>query len=191
MLKGLLPISFKGVQYNIPVCVWIPQQYPNAPPIPYVQPTPEMDVVQGHQHVGQDGMCYFPYCNQWTMHSNTSGLLDVMVQAFSAHPPVTAKAPPVGPGTGAGTAVNPPGYQQQQQQQWQQPQQPQPQPQPQPQQQRPQMSEPERFVTETIVQGMNDRRQELNTEMSDLLDDQQRLEAGRLQLIGACGRGSR
>eukprot|EP01043_Picozoa_sp_COSAG02_P024010 COSAG02_NODE_1299_length_13382_cov_14.723858_3_plen_327_part_00 len=94
-LQGLLPITFRGVQYNIPVCVWIPQQYPNASPIPYVQPTPEMDVVQGHQHVGQDGMCYFPYCNQWTVHSNASGLLDVMVQAFSNHPPVTAKAPPV------------------------------------------------------------------------------------------------
>merc|ERR1712146_237480 len=36
---------------------------------------------------------------------------------------------------------------------------------------------------ETIVQGMNAKRQELNTEMSDLLDDQQRLDAGRLKLI--------
>lgn len=90
-LSGLLPIMFRGVQYNIPVCVWIPQEYPTEPPIPYVQPTPEMDVVQGHQNVGLDGLCYFPYCNQWTVHSNVSGLLDVMVQTFSAHPPVTSK----------------------------------------------------------------------------------------------------
>jgi ESCRT-I complex subunit TSG101 len=92
-VAGLLPINFRGVQYNIPVCVWVPQQYPTMPPIPYVQPTPDMDVVRGHQHVGADGMCYFPYCNQWTMHANVSGLLDVMVAAFSAHPPVTAKLP--------------------------------------------------------------------------------------------------
>ena len=63
-LQGLLPIVFRGVQYNIPVCVWIPPQYPYVPPTPYVHPTPGMDVVQGHQHVGQDGMCYFPYCNE-------------------------------------------------------------------------------------------------------------------------------
>ena len=100
-LQGLLPITFRGVQCglyyrrNIPVCVWITKNYPQTPPIPYVQPTADMDVVTGHQHVGRDGMCYFPYCNQWNQtHSNVSGLLDVMVQAFSVHPPVTAKAPP-------------------------------------------------------------------------------------------------
>ena len=47
-VAGLLPINFRGVQYNIPVCVWVPQQYPTMPPIPYVQPTPDMDVVRGH-----------------------------------------------------------------------------------------------------------------------------------------------
>jgi len=193
-LQGLLPIVFKGVQYNIPVCVWIPQQYPTAPPIPYVQPTPDMDVVRGHQHVGADGMCYFPYCNQWTVHSNASGLLDVMVQAFSAQPPVTAKAPPVrAPASVPAPAPNPylrpvnasvpapapvtaprpvpapapappPDYR------------PAPAPAPAP------MSDPERFVTEAIVKGLNDRRTDLNTEYEELLDDQQRLDAGRVQL---------
>jgi ESCRT-I complex subunit TSG101 len=91
-VAGLLPVSFRGVHYNIPVCVWIPQQYPTIPPIPFVQPSPDMDLVRGHQHMDvEDGMCYFPYCNEWTVHANVSGLLDVMVAAFSAHPPVTAK----------------------------------------------------------------------------------------------------
>ena len=75
-VAGLLPIAFRGVTYNIPICVWVPQQYPTMPPTPFVQPTPDMDVVRGHQHVGADGMCYFPYCNQWSPHSNVVGLLE-------------------------------------------------------------------------------------------------------------------
>jgi hypothetical protein len=47
------------------------------------------------------------------------------------------------------------------------------------------MSDPERLVTDAIVKGLNDRRRDLNTEYDELLDDQQRLEAGRVQLIGA------
>eukprot|EP01045_Picozoa_sp_COSAG04_P004427 COSAG04_NODE_192_length_20873_cov_26.172957_3_plen_276_part_00 len=53
----------------------------------------EMDVVKGHQHVGADGMCYFPYCNQWNQGSNVVGLMQVMQEQFSQHPPVTARAP--------------------------------------------------------------------------------------------------
>lgn len=186
-LQGLLPITFRGTPYNIPVCVWVPQHYPNGPPIPYVQPTANMDVVHGHQHVGGDGMCYFPYLNQWQPHSsNAAGLLEVMVQTFSAHPPVTAKAappvhapapaPPSYPGYPVPVPVPVPAPAPRTQ--------PAPAPAPPPEYQ---MSQPERMVTNAIVAGMNERRQELNTEMSELLDDQQRLEAGRTQLAGAWG----
>ena len=198
-VAGLLPINFRGVQYNIPVCVWVPQQYPTMPPIPYVQPTPDMDVVRGHQHVGADGMCYFPYCNQWTMHANVSGLLDVMVAAFSAHPPVTAKPPPVAhtaPAPAPAPTYQPPPVQGQgggAAGSYQQPYSasvpapapvPVSAPAPAPAYQPPatQVSEPQRMVEAALVQGLNDRRQELNSQMSELLDDQQRLDAGRVQL---------
>ena len=52
-----------------------------------------MDVVKGHQHVGADGMCYFPYCNQWNQGSDVVGLMQVMQETFSVHPPVTTRAP--------------------------------------------------------------------------------------------------
>ena len=52
-----------------------------------------MDVTPEHQHVGSDGMCYFPYCEQWNQGSNVVGLVQVMQEAFSQHPPVTARAP--------------------------------------------------------------------------------------------------
>ena len=193
-VAGLLPIAFRGVTYNIPICVWVPQQYPTMPPTPFVQPTPDMDVVRGHQHVGADGMCYFPYCNQWSPHSSASGLLDAMVAAFSAHPPVTARAPPVqqaqaapapapqyqpppvvGRGGGysqpytakptGGGACSVPA--------------PSPAPAPPPTYQ---TSGTEQQVTARIVDGMNRRGQELQTEMGKLLDDQTELQQGQTRL---------
>ena len=59
-LSGLLPISFRGVVYNIPITVWLPVEYPARPCTPFLTPTPEMQIVPNHQHVGSDGMCYFP-----------------------------------------------------------------------------------------------------------------------------------
>ena len=59
-LSGLLPISFRGVVYNIPITVWLPVEYPARPCTPFLTPTPEMRIVPNHQHVGSDGMCYFP-----------------------------------------------------------------------------------------------------------------------------------
>ena len=112
---GLLPITFRGASYNIPVSVWVPTEYPTRPATPYVTPTrgatpnslfgvasvslsqpqrrAEMDVVKGHPHVGADGMCYFPYCNQWNQSSTVLGLMQVMQETFSQNPPVTARAP--------------------------------------------------------------------------------------------------
>lgn len=61
---GLLPISFRGAVYNIPVHVWLPLGYPVNPCLGFVVPTADMSVVPGHMHVGLNGMCYFPYCNE-------------------------------------------------------------------------------------------------------------------------------
>ena len=36
---GLLPITFRGASYNIPVSVWVPAEYPTWPATPYVTPT--------------------------------------------------------------------------------------------------------------------------------------------------------
>ena len=35
----LLPITFRGATYNIPVSVWVPAEYPARPATPYVTPT--------------------------------------------------------------------------------------------------------------------------------------------------------
>jgi len=177
---GLLPINFRGASYNIPVGVWVPAEYPTRPPTPYVTPTPQMDVVKGHQHVGGDGMCYFPYCNQWNQGSNVVGLVQCMQEAFSQHPPVTARAPGAAQTAPAPAPVPPP-------QIYQQPVQPRsapapapvPAPAPAP---APGVGEEEQKVQARIVEAMNEKRTKLQEEYDELEADKQRLEAGRTQL---------
>ena len=139
-----------------------------------------MDVVKGHQHVGADGMCYFPYCNQWNQGSNVVGLVQVMQEAFSQHPPVTARAPGAAQTAPAPAPVPPP-------QIYQQPVQPHsapapapvPAPAPAP---APGVGAEEQKVQAKIVEAMNGRRTELQKEYDELDADRQRLEAGRAQL---------
>jgi hypothetical protein len=39
-LSGTIPITFGGVQYNLPVEIFIPDRYPQTPPKAYLRPTP-------------------------------------------------------------------------------------------------------------------------------------------------------
>ena len=139
-----------------------------------------MDVVKGHQHVDAAGMCYFPYCNQWNQGSNVVGLMQVMQETFSQHPPVTARAPGAAQTAPAPAPVPPP-------QIYQQPVQPHsapapapvPAPAPAP---APGVGEEEQKVQARIVEAMNEKRTKLQEEYDELEADKQRLEAGRTQL---------
>uniref|UniRef100_A0A3P9Q359 Zgc:123278 n=1 Tax=Poecilia reticulata TaxID=8081 RepID=A0A3P9Q359_POERE len=63
-LTGTIPVVFSGKTYNIPICVWIQQNYPNSPPICYVKPTREMTVVKG-KYIASDGEVTIPYLKDW------------------------------------------------------------------------------------------------------------------------------
>lgn len=63
-LHGLLPISFRGASYNIPIHVWTPHGYPNEVPIVYVVPNSEM-LVRKSTFVDPSGRCFFPYMSAW------------------------------------------------------------------------------------------------------------------------------
>ncbi|OBZ75308.1 hypothetical protein A0H81_04396 [Grifola frondosa] len=92
-LHGLLPISFHGTSYNIPVAIWITREYPRKPPIAYVVPTTDMLVRPG-EDVDVSGRCLLEYIRNWERKSegcNMAALLDAMREAFSRRPPVYAK----------------------------------------------------------------------------------------------------
>lgn len=41
-LQGTVPMYYKGNRYNIPVNIWVMEDYPYRPPMPYVTPTESM-----------------------------------------------------------------------------------------------------------------------------------------------------
>jgi len=92
-LYGVLPIAYKGAEYNVPVTVYFDQAYPMAPPRCFVTPTPGMALKAGHQHVDEGGMVHVPYLTSWKEKTSTlTELVALVTSAFSAAPPVYATA---------------------------------------------------------------------------------------------------
>lgn len=52
------------MKYNIPVCVWIEESYPQSAPICYVRPTQEMVVISG-QYISTNGEVTLSYLKDW------------------------------------------------------------------------------------------------------------------------------
>jgi len=91
-LAGTIPVMYNGVQYNIPVSIWVVDAYPHAPPVAYVTPTPDMIVKPKHRHVDSAGMTYLPYLSSWNARtSNLRDLVATMCKVFGDDPPVRAK----------------------------------------------------------------------------------------------------
>jgi ubiquitin-protein ligase len=65
VLRGTVPIFYRGVQYNIPMDFWLPAAYPAEPPVLYVVPTRHMQIVPMHPHVGSTGRVYLPGLVTW------------------------------------------------------------------------------------------------------------------------------
>lgn len=47
-LEGTCPITFKGVSYNIPLIIWLPENFPLQPPCCYVTPVGGMKIKPRH-----------------------------------------------------------------------------------------------------------------------------------------------
>ncbi|KAJ7940674.1 Vps23 core domain-containing protein [Mycena leptocephala] len=84
-IHGLLPISFRGASYNIPIALWLTRDYPLPTTDMLVKPGPHLDV---------SGRSSIDYVLQWARKSegcSLSGLIDAMQAEFSRVPPVYAK----------------------------------------------------------------------------------------------------
>eukprot|EP01039_Chlorochromonas_danica_P008593 gene8593-9469_t len=92
---GTVPIFYGGSQYNIPVEIFIPLNYPNECPKMFVRPTANMTIKANHRHVDMQGCVYLPYLHEWKTTSNLQGLAEVASGVFSIEPPLFSK-PAVG-----------------------------------------------------------------------------------------------
>ena len=119
VLHGTVPIFFTGTQYNIPVEIYITEDYPRSPPQIYVRPTPsecpsavavnttinliftllsDMIIKPNHKQVDTQGLVYLPYLHGWN--PSSSSLVDMVTalcQVFGEDPPVYAKSKQTAP----------------------------------------------------------------------------------------------
>jgi ESCRT-I complex subunit TSG101 len=63
-LHGLLPISFRGAPYNIPIALWLVREHPVLQPIVYVVPTNDM-LVRAGKYVDTSGRISIDYIQHW------------------------------------------------------------------------------------------------------------------------------
>jgi len=130
-LYGVVPISYRGATYNIPLSVFITEYHPQFSPLVYVKPTTSMAIKADHPHVSQDGMVHIPYLASWdSLRSTLIGMVQVLQSVFSQNPPVFARpsnqgsagiAGPAAAAVGAGPHSHPQQQQQSSPQQHQQP----------------------------------------------------------------------
>lgn len=64
-LKQFFPaVPQSGKTYNIPVCVWLEESYPQTCPICYIKPTRDM-MILASEHITCNGEVLLPYLDEW------------------------------------------------------------------------------------------------------------------------------
>ncbi|KAI1304614.1 Tumor susceptibility -like protein [Halotydeus destructor] len=90
-LQGTIPVTYRGSTYNIPISMYIPDNYPQSPPLCYVKPTNDMQIKQS-KHVDGSGRIYLPYLSDWVAgSSDILGVIQIMIIIFGESPPVYQK----------------------------------------------------------------------------------------------------
>ncbi|XP_029289427.1 tumor susceptibility gene 101 protein [Cottoperca gobio] len=93
-LTGTIPVMIEDKTYNIPICLWIEESYPQTAPICYVTPTREMIVLSG-KYISSNGEVLLPYLEEWKMgECDLVSVLQVMVAMFGDFPPVCMQPHP-------------------------------------------------------------------------------------------------
>lgn len=93
-LSGTIPVMYNEKSYNIPICLWLEESYPQTAPICYVRPTREMMVIR-QRFISNTIEVVMPYLKEWTPgECNLVTLLQVLVATFGDFPPVCMQPHP-------------------------------------------------------------------------------------------------
>ena len=91
-LSGVVPITYMGNNYNIPVTMYFDPPYPNQPPRVFVTPTADMVIKPNHRSVDMNGRVYLPQLTNWSPYtSSLVEIVGILSSIFSAEPPVNSK----------------------------------------------------------------------------------------------------
>ncbi|XP_069821219.1 ubiquitin-conjugating enzyme E2 variant 3 isoform X2 [Dendropsophus ebraccatus] len=87
-LSGTIPMKFQGSSYNIPICLWLLDSHPFAPPMCFLKPTQNMGIRVG-KHIDSHGRIYLPYLQNWSHPKSTIlGLTKEMAATFEDELPL-------------------------------------------------------------------------------------------------------
>lgn len=75
-IDGLLPIRYRNISYKIPIAIWIPQDYPQSPPMVFVTPNKDM-IIKQSRNVDPSGKCYHPNLANWSNDPNVDSLIPI------------------------------------------------------------------------------------------------------------------
>ncbi|KAG7319474.1 hypothetical protein KOW79_016617 [Hemibagrus wyckioides] len=93
-LRGTVPVFYEGVQYNIPVCIWLHNTHPQNPPRCLVCPLRSMVINSRSSSVDAQGHVLLHCISNWKHGwSNLSIVLEEMVAAFQREPPLFSTHP--------------------------------------------------------------------------------------------------
>eukprot|EP00899_Mesostigma_viride_P003778 jgi/Mesvir1/13400/Mv16487-RA.1 len=89
LASGTIPMYYNGTRYNVPLSIWLTDDYPRRPPTVLVTPTSDMTIRPMHPHVDLTGLVDVPYLREWVFPAST--LVDLCKQLsarFGENPPL-------------------------------------------------------------------------------------------------------
>ena len=107
-LTGTLPVLYKQNTYNIPIQVYLPDDFPYKEPICYVRPTPVMSI-NVSETVDSSGKINVPYLTSWRKGSELKMLFEVIALKFGTVTPVYNKSSGMRPASGSFSQTTPGG----------------------------------------------------------------------------------
>ncbi|BFU25416.1 hypothetical protein EHI8A_067180 [Entamoeba histolytica HM-1:IMSS-B] len=87
-LVGTIPIQYLGANYNIPIMIMFPYDYPMKPPFFFTDPSPDMVIVPQHPYAMDDRTIIHPLLQRWNDSSNSLDVLVCLQLDFSNYPPL-------------------------------------------------------------------------------------------------------
>lgn len=93
-LKGTVPIRYEGSTYNIPVVMWLGEDFPRSPPVVFVTPTPRMRVAEKHPYVNPSGEVFTATLRRAVLRSAAQRIL-CNLQMLALHWPGLCPTPSV------------------------------------------------------------------------------------------------
>jgi len=88
VLRGTMVTVVKRQNFNTPIDLWIPHDFPRSRPMMFIVPFDDMKIPKNHEHVGSDGRVYHSFLSDWNSNSTLAELLMSVSSVCGKKPPL-------------------------------------------------------------------------------------------------------